>query len=116
MATLAALKKRVAALEAKRRGSRPDDPQQAAMGRLISVLREALPDDRPRFGEPGFSGLSEYRCHADKIQAMAERIEAGTDTEEDRALLDAFPHEALGCLDMTAPELVTMFARVEAMC
>lgn len=114
---MATLESRLAKLEAVVRARRPgDDPQQAAMCRLLSSLRESLPDDRPRFGEPGFSGLSEYRCHADKVKALAERIEAGTDTEEDRTLLDTLPHVALGCLDMTAPELVTMLARVEAMC
>ena len=112
---MATLEKRLAALEEKRRGRRPDDPQQAAMGRLLATLRQALPDDRPRFGEPGFPGLSNYRWHMDKVRALADRIAAGELGDEDRMLLDSLPHDALECLDMTAPELVTMLARVEAM-
>lgn len=109
---MATLEKRLAALEEQRRGRRPDDPQQAAMGRLLATLREALPDDECEFW-PNYP--PSWKRHMDKLMNLAERIEAGTDTEEDRALLDALPHDALGCLDMTAPELVTMLVRVEAM-
>lgn len=116
MVTLTALKKRVAALEAKRSGLRLDNPQQAAMSRLLSTLREALPDDQPRFGEPGFAGPLNYRRHSDKVQALAGRIEAGEVSEEDRMVLDALPHDALGCLDMTAPELVASIGRVNESC
>lgn len=82
------------------------------MSRLLSLLREALPDDECEFW-PNYP--PSWKRHTDKLKALAERIEAGTDNEEDRALLDALPHDALDCLDMTAPELVTMLVRVEAM-
>ena len=115
--SMATIEQRLAKLEAAMRARCPvDDSQQVAMRRLLSVLREALPDDQPRFGEPGFSGLSEYRRHADKVQALADRVAAGELGDEDRLLLESLPHDALEYLDMTAPALVTMLARVEAMC
>lgn len=109
---MATLEQRLAALEEKRNGLRPDDPQQAAMCRLLATLREALPDDEYEFG---LIYPPSRESHMDKLSALAERIEAGTDTEEDRALLDALPHDALECLNMTALELVTMLARVRRM-
>ena len=113
---MATLEQRLAKLEAVSRAQLPGDtPQQVAMSRLLSVLREALPDDRPRYGEPGFPGLSNYRWHSDKLVALAGRIEAGEISEEVRQLLEGLPHDALDCLDMTAPELVTMLAEIEMM-
>lgn len=112
--SMATIEQRLAKLEAAMRArSRGDDGQQLAMRRLLSILREALPDDRPRYGEPGFPGLSNYRWHSDKLLAMAGRIEAGEVSEEDRMLLEGLPHDALECLDMTAPELVTTLAKIE---
>lgn len=111
---MATLEQRLAKLEAAMRDRSPvDDGKQVAMCRLLSVLREALPDDRPRYGEPGFPGLSNYRWHSDKLLALAGRIEAGEISEEDCRLLDGLPRDALECLDMTAPELVTMLAEIE---
>lgn len=110
---MATLDQRLARLEAVKAGrSGQDDPQHAAMGRLINALRGALPDDQPRFGEPGCVGLSGYRWHSDKLQALAARIEAGEVTEEDRMLLDALPHEP--ALGMTPTELITLLAEVES--
>lgn len=110
---MATLEQRLAKLEAVKAGrGGQDGVRQAAMGRVLKSLREALPDDQPRFGEPGFVGLSDYRWHSDKLQALAGRIETGEVTEEDRMLLDALPHEP--ALGMTAPELVTLLAEVES--
>jgi len=111
---MATLEHRLAALEAAMRARSPvDDGQQLAMRRLLSVLREALPDDRPRYGEPGFPGLSNYRWHSDKLLALAGRIMVDEISEEDRQLLEGLPHDALQCLDMTALELATTLAEIE---
>lgn len=111
---MATIEQRLAKLEAAVRARCPgDDRQQVAMSRLLATLREALPDDEYEFGliyPPG------WKSHMDKLRDLSGRIDAGTDAEEDRALLDALPQDALDCLDMAAPELVTMLVRVEAMC
>lgn len=110
---MATLEQRLAKLEAVMRARHPvDDDQQVSMRRLLSGLREALPDDRPRYGEPGFPGLANYRWHSDKVLALAGRIEAGQVSEEALLVLTGLPHDALECLDMTAPELVTLLAQV----
>lgn len=114
---MATLEQRLAKLEAirTRRRSPEDDPQPAAMYRLVIALREALPDDQPGYaeGHPIYGAWQQW--HADKVRALAERIEAGELGEEDRMLLGSLPPDALECLDMTAPELVAMIERVEAM-
>lgn len=115
MATLAALKKRVAALEEKRRGRRPDDPRQAAMGRLFVALREALPNDEPEYITTGFARravfLPAHQFHMDKVRALADRIAAGEVSEEDRSLLDGMPPDP--ALGMTPGEFVTLIAGVD---
>ena len=110
---MATLEQRIRALEAKRSGLKPDDSQQAAMGRLMSALREALPDDLPRFAETGFSGLSEYRRHSDKLLALAGRIMVDEISEEDRMLLDGLPHDP--DLGMAPAEFITMLAEIDSM-
>lgn len=107
------LEQRIRALEAKRSGLKPGDPQQAAMSRLMSALREALPDEHPRFAEPGLSGLSEYCRHSDKVLAMAGRIMVGEISEEDRMLLDGLPHDP--DLGMAPAEFITMLAEIDSM-
>lgn len=111
---MATIEQRLAKLEAAMRARLPvDDVQQLAMRRLLSVLREALPDDRPRYSEPGFPGLPNYRWHSDKLLALAGRIMVDEISEEDRQLLEGLPGDALECMEMTAPELVTMLAELE---
>lgn len=110
---MATLEKRLAALEEKRKWLRPDDSQQAAMGRLLSALREALPDDQPRSGAPGLVGLSEYRRHTDKVLALAGRIMVDEISEEDRMLLDGLPHDP--DLGMAPAEFITMLAEIDSM-
>jgi hypothetical protein len=113
---MATLEQRLAKLEATRtRRSPEDDRQQAAIHRLVIALREALPDDRPGYAEGHPIYEVGHQWHADKVRALAGRIEAGGLGEEDRMLLESLPHDALECLDMTAPELVAMLERVEAM-
>lgn len=108
--------KRVAALEVALAGRHRDDPRQTAMSRLFDDLSQALPDDEV---EPGFAIRSvlspTYRSSLAKIMDLADRITADDLGEEDRLLLEGLPHDALECLDMTAPELVTMLARVRRM-
>ncbi len=115
---MATLEQRLAKLEAARAQNRPDDPRGVAMKRLFDALTEALPDDKgPDFitGDMGVPELSLYRSSMVKITDLADRITAEEISEEDRLLLDGLPHDALECLDMTAPELVTMLARVRRM-
>lgn len=116
---MATLESRLAKLEAARAQNRPDDPQQAAMSRLMSALREALPDDELDFEHMSLTRQTVFQSQrkrfSDKVQELADRIDAGELGDEDRMLLESLPHDALECLDMTAPELVTMLARVEAM-
>lgn len=107
---MATLEQRIRALEAKRSGLKPDDPQQAAIGQLITALREALPAD----DLAGAEQLASYRSHMDKILALAERIEAGELSEEDRMLLDWLPQDA--ALDMTPAEFITLTARIDMLC
>lgn len=86
------------------------------MKRLFDALSEALPDDEVEPGNAIQSVLSPtWRSSFNKIMDLADRITADELNEEDRILLEGLPHDALECLDMTAPELVTMLARVEAM-
>lgn len=98
---------------------RPDEPRHAAMGRLMDALRKALPDDAYEYEEREWSRLvirpPGWKSHDDKLCALAARIEAGELGEEDRMLLGSLPPDDLECLAMTAPELVTMLARAEAM-
>jgi len=113
---MATLEQRLAKLESLRSRRRlEDDPQPAAMHRLVIALREALPDDRPGYAEGHPIYEVGHLWHADKVRALAERIEACELGEEDRMLLGSLPPDALECLDMTAPELVAMLERVEAM-
>jgi len=114
---MATLEQRLAKLEASRAQNRPDDPQGVAMKRLFDALTEALPDDALPFitSDMGVPELSLYRSSMVKITDLADRITANEISEEDRLLLDGLPHDALECLDMTAPELVTMLARVRRM-
>lgn len=111
---MATLEKRLAAIEEKRRGHRPDDPRQAAMGRLFVALREALPDDKPEYITAGFARRAVYspthQYHIDKVRALADRIAAGEVSEEDRSLLDALPQDA--ALDMSGAEFVTLIAGI----
>lgn len=110
---MATLEQRLAKLEAVKAGrSGQDDPQHAAMSRLINALRGALPDDQPRFGEPGFVGRSEYRWHSDKLLALAARIEVGEASEEDHMLLDGLPNDP--ALGMTPTEFITLLAEVDS--
>lgn len=112
--SMATIEQRLAKLEAAMRARRPvDDDQQVAMRRLLAVLREALPDDRPRYGEPGFPGLSNYRWHSDKVLALAGRIMVGEISEEDRMLLDGLPHGH--DLGMAPAEFITMLAEIDSM-
>lgn len=117
---MATLESRLAKLEAARAQTRPDDPRGVAMQRLFDALSEALPYDPwpdPEHRTADFwkqVGRS-YRSSLDKIIDLADRITAGEISEEDRQLLEGLPHDALECLDMTAPELVTMLARVRRM-
>lgn len=112
--TMATIEQRLSALEAKRIGRRPDDPRQAAMGRLFVALREALPDDKPEYITTGFARRAVYspahRSHMDKVRALADRIAAGEVSEEDRSLLDALPQDA--ALDMSGAEFVTLIAGI----
>ncbi len=115
---MATLESRLAKLEATRAQHRPDDPWRVAMKRLFDALTKALPDDKgPDFltGNMVVRELSAYRSSFTKIMDLADRITAGELSEEDRLLLEGLPHDALECLDMTAPELVTMLARVRRM-
>lgn len=111
------LEKRLAALEAKWMGRRPDDPRQVAMGQLLASLREALPDDEPEYLTSGFARRVIYstahQWHAAKVRALADRIATGTVSEEDRSLLEALPQDALGSLDMKAAEFTTMVAAID---
>lgn len=111
---MATLEKRLAALEEKRIGRRPDDPRQTAMGHLMAALREALPDDEPEYITTGFARRAVYspthQYHIDKVRALADRIAAGEVSEEDRSLLDALPQDS--ALDMPAAEFVTLIAGV----
>lgn len=87
------------------------------MGRLLAALREALPDDESEYITTGFARRvvysSTHQWHMDKVRALVDRIEAGEVSEEDRSVLDGLPHDALECVDMTAPELVAMIAGIE---
>lgn len=83
------------------------------MGRLMSALREALPDDQPRSGAPGLVGLSEYRRHTDKVLYLAGRIMVNEISEEDRLLLDGLPHDP--DLGMAPAEFITMLAEIDSM-
>lgn len=90
---------------------------QVAMKRVFDALTEALPDDALPFltSDMGVRELSAYRSSFSKIMDLADRITAGEISEEDRMLLEGLPHDALECLDMTAPELVTTLAEIERM-
>lgn len=112
---MATLEQRLAKLEASRAHQRPDDPRGVAMKRLFDALTEALPDDRIPGPLTADTDFSLYRSSMIKIMDLADRITADEFSEEDRMLLEGLPHDALGCLDMTAPELVTMLARVRRM-
>ncbi|MFH1816655.1 MAG: hypothetical protein ABIK08_04115 [Pseudomonadota bacterium] len=111
------LEHRLAALESALAGRCREDPQEAAMGRLLAALREALPDDESEYITTGFARRvvysSTHQWHMDKVRALVDRIEAGEVSEEDRSVLDGLPHDALECVDMTAPELVAMIAGIE---
>jgi hypothetical protein len=117
---MATLEQRLAKLEAIRtRRSIEDDPPPAAVGRLMDALRKALPDDAYEYEEREWSRLvirpPGWKSHDDKLCALAARIEAGELGEEDTMLLGSLPPDDLECLGMTAPELVTMLERFEAM-
>ena len=105
------LEKRLAALEAVSAGRHRDDPRQIAMGRLLIALREALPDDPYKLSSSGVAYPPGHQWHMEKVRALSDRIARGTDTDEDRILLDTLPQDA--CLDMTASEFVTMIAGIE---
>lgn len=113
--TMATIEQRLSALEAKRIGRRPDDPRQAAMGRLFVALREALPDDEPEYITTGFARRAVYssthQSHMDKVRALAGRIAAGEVSEGDRSLLEALPQDA--ALDMPASEFITLIAGID---
>jgi len=112
--SMATIEQRLAKLEAAVLARRPgDDRQQVAMSRLLSLLREALPDDQPRSGAPGLVGLSEYRRHTDKVLALAGRIMVDEISEEDRMLLDGIPHDP--DLGMAPAEFITMLAEIDSM-
>ncbi len=112
---MATLESRLAKLEAARAQNRPDDPEKVAMKRLFDALVEALPDDPLPFltGNMGVRELSAYRSSFTKIMDLADRIEAGELSEEDRLLLDGLPHDP--DLDMAPAEFITMLTRVRRM-
>ena len=87
------LKTKIVELRAEMKRDRQRD-RNAAGDRIMASLREA-------FG-------SELE---NRTQAMAGRLLAGKDTDADRKLLESLPGDALGLLDITGAQYVTVLAK-----
>ena len=86
--------------------------QSDAFGRLSRALEAAIPQTFPTtYLHDGYTLMrGQTITHATLLAAIVDRIEAGTDTDADRAALAALPPDDLATYGTSAVEFVQIMA------
>jgi len=85
------------------------DIEDIAFRECMESLRNAIPDDEPKYIEFPYSRQYDYKGvihHYEKLHDLANRIKAGELTFDDQSVLNALPIEALEALGMSSNDFV----------